>query len=371
MEEIEAPTTEQQSEQQPAPKPLSLLAQEKFGNAFKGEVKEIEQQGEQQSAETETEVETEIEVQTDAETHTETQAETETDQETTGEEESQEENITSFSQLVENQQWDEEWAKGLTETIKVDGQERQVTRSEMIASFQTQEAATKNLNEAKESGRVQNEALALKDEQATLNLNVTASLVQEAESILAAEKASPELEALRTSDPAEWTARNTKIINRQAKIDAVKSGAVTQYSKVQQEIKTEQENAHMAHVAQEGLALVKAIPSWSDQEVANTERKEIGDYLVANGFLPKEVSLASDHRLIVLARKARLFDESQSKTKIAAKKVVKIPKTAKPGAQKTATSSNQQKLAQAKSNLRKSGSMEDGRAVLAAKRLLG
>ena len=67
---------------------------------------------------------------------------------------------------------------------------------------------------------------------------------------------------------------------------------------------------------------------------------------------PEEVARASDHRLVIMARKAMLFDRQKSKAEPAKKKLLTVPKTLKPGVSKP-VDINQAKVAEAKATIAK------------------
>lgn len=361
----EAPTIETQTEQPVVS--LSLLASEKFPNEFKGEVKQPEpakEEGEESEQHAEEQ---------QAEQNTETEVEQESSTESTEESEETadgEQNISSFSELVENQGWDPDWANSLEVPIKVDGQESKVKLSDLTASYQTQAAATKNLNEAKEVGRTQNQVLAQKNEQVIHGLAQTAALIERAEKLLEIDKSSIDPN-LRNTDPAEWSAKDTEMKNRQTEINQLKNDAIVQYNSTAQVGQAEQTEAMQQHLAQESEKLLTVVTEWKDPEVAKKGKQKLSEYLVTSGFPQEELTMVSDHRMIILARKAMLYDEGQTKTKTASKKVVKIPKVAKPGAQKPTDQVNQEKYDQAKARLHKTGKLEDAREVFRARNLLG
>ena len=105
-----------------------------------------------------------------------------------------------------------------------------------------------------------------------------------------------------------------------------------------------------------------------DSEKAMAEKTKLVGYLTREGFAQNDVLGASDHRLIVMARKAMLFDELQVSSKAAMKKVAALPKVMKPGASKPQSQVSTEKLQQARARLQKSGSLDDAFALLKAQR---
>jgi hypothetical protein len=110
------------------------------------------------------------------------------------------------------------------------------------------------------------------------------------------------------------------------------------------------------------------VPEWKDAEVAKKEKQEIAAFLLDQGFTKEDLAAASDHRMILMARKAMLFDKGQDKTAIAQKKVLTIPKVLKAGATKSPAQINAANLAALAAKAKRTGSIEDAQALLRAKR---
>lgn len=90
-------------------------------------------------------------------------------------------------------------------------------------------------------------------------------------------------------------------------------------------------------IAKEADLLLPAIPEWIDQEKMVEEMKMCQTMWSKMGFTDDQLQRYNDHRLIVLSRKAALYDQLQEKQRRIAsaepegKKVTETPKTAQPG----------------------------------------
>lgn len=85
-------------------------------------------------------------------------------------------------------------------------------------------------------------------------------------------------------------------------------------------------------LAKEYQSLIHAVPDWSDSAKFSTDKTEIKSFLEKSGFTDAEISNAADHRQIVIARKAMLYDKLMSAKPTVDKKVSVAPKPVKPGA---------------------------------------
>lgn len=118
-------------------------------------------------------------------------------------------------------------------------------------------------------------------------------------------------------------------------------------------------------LAQQGELLIKAIPEWADQEKGKAEKAALSSYLVGQGFGHDEVAAVTDHRAVVLARKAMLYDEMIKKTGAVSEKMQNVPPRSpqKPGSGKTATGN---RITNSIAALKKSGSVDDAANAFAA-----
>jgi flagellin-specific chaperone FliS len=105
------------------------------------------------------------------------------------------------------------------------------------------------------------------------------------------------------------------------------------------------------------------LPKWKDSAKAKAESAAIREYLATNGYDKNEINSVNDHRSIILARKAMLYDQMISKASVAAKKVENLPRrTEKPG---VTENRSLDKRSQAFQKLSRSGRVEDAAAAFA------
>ena len=127
--------------------------------------------------------------------------------------------------------------------------------------------------------------------------------------------------------------------------------------------KAETEKAHADYLKQQEGELLAKLPEWKDESKAKAEREAITQFLMDNGYTSKEVSGISDHRAVVMARKAMLYDTMMQKAQAAAKKVENLPtKVQRSG---DGDKPNLDKRTAAYQKLSKSGRVEDAAAIFA------
>jgi hypothetical protein len=345
-DENASPTTETAVETEESS--LSLLASQMFGDDFKGE---IPTEDETAQAPPEEVVETELEsppVDSD---------DLDTDEVV----------ISSFDELVTNQEWEPEWAQSLKVALKVDGEPAEATIEELKNSFQIQEAAEKRLNDAKERAKVLHQEYAQKEQSLQEQLAIAAKLVEQAED-LHTPKTKADLDKLRIDDPGEYSARVAERKEKLEALEALKADVSGQFQEIVGNQSEAMEAARVAALPGQHKMMLEQIPEWQDQSRANSEMKQLSEYLLSIGFSEDDVSKASDHRVVVGFRKAMLYDNLMANTDAAKKKVVKVPKVMKPAAQKPIQQINQDRVKKSRARLRDNGGINEAYALLKAKR---
>ena len=329
---------------------LSLLAKEAFGPNFHGEVKQPPaaeppepSPGEEIAAAAEPVEPTQEAPESPQEPE---QAQESVEVETTEQPEKEEVPISSLQQLIDHSQYDPEWFNSLEVEVKVDGETSKASFRDVVKSYQISSAAEKRLNDAKEKAKTQYQALADKQQELEATMSIAAEVLERQKARIADEEKSVDWAALRTADPAEWSAKQTEFANRKAAVDTEILSVHQALQQKQQKDLQEIEQTRVQSLQNEANALLEKLPEWSDSEVAEREKGEVSDYLMSLAFSPEEVARASDHRLVIMARKAMLYDKAKSKTEPAKKKLVTVPKTLKPGVSKP-VDPNQAKVAEA------------------------
>lgn len=341
---------------------LSLLAREKFGESFTGEVREA-------PPETPTE-----------ETGTEAPAETpEEGEETPGEgseetreepAEEQEYELSHIAQLlgVEESNLSVTDEGRVILQGKVDGAPVQAPVKDLLDNYQMLQAADKRLEDSKSKAKAQAEEMAKKSEALEGQFATAAKLIEKAESLLDEEAKGIDWKALREEDNAEYAAKKQEFAERKQQIEQAKNEALQEYQQAKQLQQQETQERYAQYLQEQQQQLLQKLPEWQDDEKAKAEKSQLVDYLLQEGFTREDVNQAADHRLIVMARKAMMFDQMQKSTATAKKKVAKVPKAMKPGTTKPQEQVDREKVEKQRQKLKQSGSLDDAFELLRASR---
>ena len=215
-------------------------------------------------------------------------------------------------------------------TVKVDGQEVEVTLEELQSGYSRQQAYTKRSMELAEQRKAfeaqQAETRQIRDAYAQ-QLDQLAAQIQQT-----------------TQQEPDWRALAETMSERDLFLYKAEWDQQKEYQKQVQaeqeriaaEKSREQEQELRKHLEVQRGEMLSRIPAWQDDDTRETERKEVITYAQRRiGFSEEEIANASDARAIELLYKAWRWDTLQDKAPAAKKRTRKAPKMAKAGRPKT------------------------------------
>lgn len=215
-------------------------------------------------------------------------------------------------------------------TVKVDGEEVEVTLDELQSGYSRQQAYTKRSMELAEQRKAfeaeQAETRQIRDAYAQqldqLAAQIQQTTQQEPDWRALAETMSERDLFLYKADWDQQKEYQKQVQAEQQRIAAEKS--------------REQEQELRKHLEVQRTDMLNRIPAWQDEEVREAERREVITYAQKRiGFSQEEIANASDARAIELLYKAWQWDQLQEKKPAAKKRTRKAPKMAKAGRPKT------------------------------------
>ena len=239
--------------------------------------------------------------------------------------------IKSFAELAAHLEVEPDWIQTLQVPLKINGQSEEASLGDLVKSYQIGKASEAELVSAKEkSAQIIDEAKAQRDSWQA-NAAAFGQLLKHVETEIDRDMQGVDWAKLRREDPAEHSAKKLELAERREQIKSLKdqaSQSIAGVLQAQQQQTSEQRNQYLS---QQWGKLIDALPEWKDDAVSKAEQEKISTYLLGAGFDADEVRNAGDHRQVLLARKAMLYDQAQAKVSAIKKKVVTIPKTLKPG----------------------------------------
>jgi hypothetical protein len=254
----------------------------------------------------------------------------------------------------EEQEETEKGEQPQTFTVKVDGKEVSVTLDELQKGYsRTQDYTRKTQQIAEVRKQVEQETQAVRAEREQY-----AQLLGALQTQLQSSEPQVDLERLYHEDPIEWVRQKEVMRERQEKLGAIQS----EQQRLSQVAQYEQQRAMEAQFASQQEALLAALPDWKDPKKAKAEKALVIESAKAAGFSDEDLKSVYDHRLVLLLRKAALFDQMVSKRQGIKPVVNNGPRTAKPGAAGRVSTTTES--VRAKQRLAKTGRIDDAASAI-------
>lgn len=241
-----------------------------------------------------------------------------------------------------------------TYTVRVDGEEVEVTIDELLSGYsRTQDYTRKTMALADQRKALESELESIRQERTQLAQVLEQIDVQDQEQ-------EPNWDQLYQQDPQQWLIQREVWRERQER----KRALVEEKQRLLQAREADKQRVISEFVAQERDKLVEVLPQWRDEKVAKADKAKVAEYAKKIGFTDQEIGQFYDHRAVSTLYKAMKFDELQSGKPKAAKKVAPV---AKAGAA-TQTPKGRDAFRKSQQQLAKSGKVAD--AANAFKHLL-
>lgn len=246
-----------------------------------------------------------------------------------------------------------------TITIEVDGKSVEIKKSELAEKYKDglrqADYTRKTMEVAEQRKAADAETAKAREERVKY-----AQGLQQAQTLLNAqlsEQSQIDWQKLLETDPVEYLKQQHLANDRQAKLNRIGHEQQQLHARFQAE-QAQQMESFLQTQQQELLA---KLPDWKDESKAKAEQGAIASYLKEQGLTDKEVSSITDHRVVLMSRKAMLYDQMMSKAQAAAKKVSALPqRTEKPG---VSESNPLDGRTSAMKRLEKSGSVRDAASL--------
>lgn len=242
-------------------------------------------------------------------------------------------------------------------TVKIDGTEVEVTLDELQRGYSGQKYIQKGMQEVadlRKKAETANATLASAGE-------AVLALYQQMQAPGFAQPPTPPDEAMLESDPIGYTQDEARY--RKALEKYQQDMSQVQHTLAHQ--KQAQQQAQQAYLEREMETLRQVMPEFADPEKATKTRDSMlrmGTEIY--GYQPEEISAVMDHRAIRVLNDAIKYQEIMRGKDKAVEKATKAPrgKVVKAGSKKTASNRNDSR--QARSKLKRSGSINDAMSLI-------
>jgi len=286
----------------------------------------------------------------------------ETEEESEGEVEDDESDTQTDSEETEEESEEEteEQEGELYFSVKIDGEEYEVSADELKSGYQRQKDYTKKTQQLAEQRKQYeaklNEITAFQQEFLQKATMADTLLNRDLEKFKKLD-----WEKMKTSDPVGYVQKQIELREVQDQQAQLRQQAQTVWEQGQ---KAEaEERARM--LEQERVAALEAFPEWKSQEKASAHQLKIVEYAKALGYEEEELVNISRAKDLLVLDKARKYDELQKAKKgITQKSKPTMRKLVKPKGKPAKGAAQKKVMAEASTRLRKSGSIRDAAALM-------
>ena len=244
-------------------------------------------------------------------------------------------------------------------TVKINGEEKQVSRDELITHYQKGESSSQKFEEAANLRReVEQQKVATYQQQSQLQ-NAINHFMQTANQW--AQEGQPDWANLLENNPHEYLRQKEVFSARQAEFG--KAQAAQAYLNEQNQV---QQNENMsAHLATEGAKMLDMIPEWKDQGVRQAEEQELIKYLNGKGYTREELQNLNQSKAsnIALVLNSMRYEKLVAQSKAATKQVQGLPpRVERPGVASQGNNNRSETM----QRLSRTGSIDDATSAFAA-----
>ena len=232
---------------------------------------------------------------------------------------------------------DEEVEETALYTVRVNGEDVEVTEDELVRGYSRQSDYTKKTQELAEYRKqLDNGAQHLQNEiaqtQAARQEYVNAmSQAIESNYSMAKQFENIDWERLKLEDREEYLTKRDEYREVQDKIQGLQ---VKQHQAYEQQNR-ETQAQHQRLLQEEHAKMVQILPEWGEPETQRAIAKSIGEFALSRGYTQEELNQLVDHRSILVLMEAKAFADMQGKQlKARAKKVKNKPKVVRSSAKK-------------------------------------
>lgn len=237
--------------------------------------------------------------------------------------------------------------------------------SEVKRGFLRQQDYTRKTQEAAElrkSVETERATFLAEKKQAAANIE---PLIQAALSIVNNPAQQAELAQLREVDPGAYAVRVMEIQQRQSQLAALQAEQNRLRESAEREEMENYQRERAKAAEQSRATLMETIPA--AKKDFNSWYQELGKYVLEQGITAEAWDSEVDHRVILLAWKAKQYDDATRKTGKTTETLRKAPQPMRPGAAKPPGHAQARMLREATERAQASGSLDDAVALRLAK----
>lgn len=237
--------------------------------------------------------------------------------------------------------------------LVVNGEQVKKSKAEVLELAQKGEDYTRKTQQLAEERRALQAQMRAAQQQQQMQ-SAVANLVAEAKAVEGqlAQYKDIDWNALVDADPVQAM----KLDRQYRELQVYYQGKVNDINQTSQQVQSQQAQMKQEMLVREHQAMLQSIPDWADKTKFDSEVADIRGFLANTGFNADEIGSLVDHRHVIVARKAMLYDKLMAGKPAVTKKVAEAPKPVKSTAPQTTKS--KEAYTKTRQELRKTGRTE-------------
>jgi len=250
-------------------------------------------------------------------------------------------------------------------SVKVDGEEIEVSLDELVSGYSRQSDYTRKTQELATERKELEEAYAKMAEEIEQNNTIREQYIQATGQFIAAANGNLDQfsridwRALKEDDPIEYVTKRDEFREAQARIQH----AQRLQQQAAEEAQEERGRLMAEHVANEHKLMTEAMPEWGDTEKRTALAGQIRSYAEGVGYQPEEIEGLADHRSLQVLIKAMKYDALEGGD-IKKKKIRNKPKLVKSGTSRAKDADDKKKRKAQVNRLKSTGSYKDAAKLM-------
>ena len=262
---------------------------------------------------------------------------------------------------------DEDESESTVYTVKVNGQDVEVSEDELIKGYSRQQDYTQKTQQLAEYKRQIDGAAQQMQQEVAQTQQVRAQYVDALATAIEGnythlqQFANVDWEKLKTEDREEYLTKRDDYRQAQEQIEQLKGKA----NEAQQQQQQEMQVQHQQVLQEEHAKMVSILPEWNDPNTQKAIAKTVTEFALSKGYSQEELSQLVDHRSILVLMQAKAYEDMTRKQhEIRAKKVKNKPQVIKTKAKREKAELGQGKRKAKLQRLQKTGHVDDAASLL-------
>ena len=262
---------------------------------------------------------------------------------------------------------DEDETESTVYTVKVNGQDVEVSEDELIKGYSRQQDYTQKTQQLAEYKRQLDGAAQQYQQELSNTQQVRAQYVDALATAIEGnythlqQFANIDWERLKTEDREEYLTKRDDYRQAQEGIEQLKAQAGQAQQQQQQEMQVQ----HQQMLQEEHTKMVSILPEWNDPDTQRAIAKSLSEFALSKGYTQEELSQLVDHRSILVLMQAKAYEDMTRKQhEVRAKKVKNKPNVIKTKAKRNKGEASVSKRKEKMKRLQTTGHVDDAASLL-------